>query len=234
MKNLLRRYLAVGLFALLACGTNLSQAAPGAWLTVDRDNLCVTEGAIEKASGDRLRVNVPKMRAYATMATAQSAEVRFTYLGPTGEDARLGSGEMRRQFGLKLHAQDACNLVYAIWRIEPESKLVVSVKRNLGAHSSAECGNRGYQNIKPGKASAVPRLTPGQSHTLRAEMKRDELRVFVDNHEVWNGVVGSDAATLAGPVGIRSDNAQLEFDLKARKPEGTVGQGKPCKAGDSD
>jgi hypothetical protein len=234
METLPGRCLAVGLFTLIACGTNFSQAAPGAWLTVDRDNLCVTEGAIQKASGERLRVDVPKMRSYATVATAQSAEVRFTYSGPTVKESRLGSGEMRRQFGLKLRAQDACNLVYAIWRIEPESKLVVSVKRNPGAHSSAECGNRGYQNIKPNKASAVPRLTPGQSHTLRAEMKRDELRVFVDNHEVWEGSVGADAATLAGPVGIRSDNAQLEFDLKARKPEGTTGPGKPCKAGDSD
>jgi|SRR5271165_568767 len=234
MKTRPRRCLAVGMFTLIACGTNLSQAAPGAWMTIERDNLCVTEGAIEKGSGDRLRVDAPKMRAYATVATAQSVEMRFIYSGPTSKEARLGSGEMRRQFGLKLHALDACNLVYAIWRIEPESRLAVSVKRNPGAHSSAECGNRGYQNIRPRKASAVPRLTPGQSHTLRAEMKRDELRVFVDNHEVWQGSVGADAATLAGPVGMRSDNAQLEFDLKARKPEGTAGQEKPCKAGDSD
>jgi len=234
MKTRPRRCLAVGFFGMVACGTNLSQAAPGAWMRVDRDNLCVTEGAVEKSSGDRLRVNVPKMRAYATVATAQSVEVRFTYSGPTSKAARLGSGEMRRQFGLKLHAQDACNLVYAIWRIEPESRLVVSVKRNPGAHSSAECGNRGYQNIRPNRASAVPRLIPGQSHTLRAEMKHDELRVFVDNHEVWEGSVGADAAMLAGPVGVRSDNAQIEFDLKARKPEEPNLQGKPCRAGDSD
>jgi len=234
MKGQPWRCMAVGVFALIASGTSLTQATPGAWLSLDRENLCVTEGAIEKVSGDRLRVNVPKMRAYAVVATAQSTEVRFTYLGPTGKEARLGSGEMRRQFGLKLHAQDACNLVYAIWRMEPESKLVVSVKRNPEAHSSAECGNRGYKNIKPRKASAVPRLEPGKSHTLRAEMKRDELRVFVDNREVWEGSVGADAAALTGPVGIRSDNAQLEFDLKARKPEGGTGQGKPCEAVDSD
>jgi len=160
MKTRLRRCLAVGFFSMVACGTNLSQAAPGAWMTIDRDNLCVTEGAIEKSSGDRSRVDVPKMRAYATVATAQSVEVRFTYSSPTGKEARLGSGEMRRQFGLKLRAQDACNLIYAIWRIEPESKLVVSVKRNPGAHSGAECGNRGYQNIRPNRASAVPKLIP--------------------------------------------------------------------------
>jgi hypothetical protein len=191
------------------------------WLTIHRDHLCVTEGAIENAARDRLSVNVPKMRAYVTEWTAQSAEVRFTYLGGTSKESALGSGTIRRQFGLKLHAQDPCNLVYAIWRIDPESKLVVSVKRNPSAHTSAECGNRGYENIKPRKASPVPRLGAGQSHTLRAEMKSAELRVFVDNREVWEGDVGSDAAKLEGPVGIRSDNARLEFELMAREFQGT-------------
>ncbi len=204
------------------------------WITIPRERLCVTEGALEKAGNGRMSVNVPKMRAYVSEGTSQSAEVRFTYLGGTSKESALGSGAIRRQFGLKLHAQDPCNLVCAIWRIEPESKLVVSVKRNPEAHSSAECGNRGYQNIKPSKASSVPRLMPGQSHTLRAEMNRDELRVFVDNHEVWEGSVGADAAALAGPVGIRSDNTQLEFDFKARKLEGSTGQGKSCETGDSD
>ena len=72
----------------------------------------------------------------------------------------LASGEMRRQFGLKLRAEDACNLVYAMWRIEPESKLVVSVKSNPGQHTSAQCGNRGYQNIKPLHSSPLPSLRP--------------------------------------------------------------------------
>jgi hypothetical protein len=51
-------------------------------------------------------------------------------------------------------------------------------------------------------------------------MKKEELRAFVDNHEVWEGEVGSDAATLEGPVGIRSDNAPLEFDFMVRESEG--------------
>jgi len=190
-----------------------------AWLTIQRDRLCVTEGAIESAAGDRLSVNVPKMRAYAEWTTP-SAELRFTYLGGTQKESALGSGTIRRQFGLKLLAQDPCNLVYAIWRVDPESKLVVSVKSNPGEHTSAECGNRGYKNIKPRKTSAVPHLVPGQSHTLRAEMTNSELRVFVDNHEVWEGDVGADAAKLDGPVGIRSDNARLEFDFLAREQKG--------------
>lgn len=214
-----RRLVAMRLFGLIfyslivsVIPKGFSQATPESWLTISRDNLCITEGAIEKSSSDRLRVGVPKMHAYVTEPTAQSVEVHFKYLGATSKDVPLGSGIMRRQFGFKLHAQDPCNLVYAIWRIEPESKLVVSVKRNPNQHTSAECGNRGYQNIKPRKAAPVPRVEAGQSHTLRAEMQGDELRVFVDNHPAWEGSVGADAASLDGPVGIRSDNAQIEFE----------------------
>ena len=208
------------LLSSLLLGVGFAQAPAGGWLPVDLGKLCVTEGAIDKAAGGHLSVNVPKMRAYINAWTAQAIEVRFTYLGPTGSESALGSGEMRRQFGLKLHAQDPCNLIYAMWRIDPESTLVVSVKRNPGARTSAECGNRGYENVNPSSASAVPRLRPGESHTLRAEMKKEELKIFVDNHEVWEGVVGSDAAGPQGQAGIRSDNARLEFDLKAGEYEG--------------
>jgi hypothetical protein len=219
----------------LAFGVAFAQPRSGDWLTVSHKDLCVTEGAIEKTSANRLSVNASKMRAYVNAWTAQSAEIRFTYLGGTRQQSALGSGQVRRQFGLKLHAQDACNLVYAIWRVQPESKFVVSVKRNPAAHSSSECGNRGYVTIKPRKASAVPGLQPGQSHALRAEMKKSELRIYVDDHEVWQGDVGPDAAQFVGPVGIRSDNARLEFDLKAREYEGAHPDDvKACKTGSTD
>jgi hypothetical protein len=198
-------------------------------------DFCLTEGSLTKGPGDRLTVNVPKMRAYVNRATASSVEIRFRYGGPTKEESKLGSGQVRTQFGLKLRAQDPCNLVYVMWRIEPESKLVVSVKRNPSEHTSAQCGNRGYTNIKPSKVSPVPRLGSGQSYTLRAEMKEQELRVFVDNKEVWDGNLGSDAARLLGPVGIRSDNAQLEFSYLARRPAGNnPTYVMACKSGDSD
>jgi hypothetical protein len=160
------------------------------------------------------------MRAYVNWLTAQAAEVRFTYLGPTAVQAPLGSGVIRRQFGLKLRAQDACNLVYAIWRFEPESKLVVSVKSNPGEHTSADCGNRGYRNIKAQRAKPVPSLHPGETHTLRAEMKASELSVFVDETLAWAGDLGPGVLSIDGPVGIRSDNARLEIDLRARKDDG--------------
>jgi hypothetical protein len=222
------------LLSLILLSPGLAQTPAGDFRTVNPASLCVTEGAIEKA-GDRLSVTVPKMRAYVNAWTAQSIEMRFTYLGGTNKESALGSGIVRRQFGLKLRAQDPCNLVYAMWRIDPETKLVVSVKRNPSAHTSAECGNRGYENIKPRKAAEVPSLRPGESHTLRAKMKKGELRVFVDDREVWDGDVGTDAAALAGQVGIRSDNARLEFDLKAGQYEGMhPNYLRACRTSDSD
>lgn len=208
--------LLVFLIAFRLCSA--SPVSGGKLVTIPRSSLCVTEGAIEERPGGRLGVRVPKMRAYLNALTPQSVEADFTYLGSTGNEARLGSGELRRQFGLKLRAQDACNLVYAMWRIEPESKLVVSVKSNPGQHSSAQCGNRGYRNVRPARSKPVPVLHPGSAHSLRAEMNDAEMKVFADNALVWEGSVGPDALRFDGPVGMRSDNARLEIELLAPQP----------------
>lgn len=200
-------------------------------LAIGPDRLCVTEGKLDKA-GNRLTVDSSKMRAYVTAPSSQAIAAHFTYLGPTAEQSRLGSGESRQQFGFKLHAANACNLVYAMWRFTPRPELVVSVKSNPGQTTSSQCANRGYRNIKPRVSHPVSAPRPGETHTLAAQMNGDSLRVFIDNAEVWQGSVGSDAAALNGPVGIRSDNVHLTLDLKA----GTLSGSRPqpplaCKSG---
>ena len=187
----------------------------GRTLNLARGSLCVTEGEIGVDTGNHLAVDAMKMRAYANTWTSDAIEARFTYLGGTEQESALGSGEIRRQFGLKLHAQNACNLVYAMWRIEPESKVVVSIKKNPGQTMSSECGNRGYQNIKPRHAGPVPTLRRGDTHTLSAQLHGSEMEVSIDGRSVWEGDLGPEAGDLAGPVGIRSDNIRLAFDLKA-------------------
>jgi hypothetical protein len=183
---------------------------------VSRSQLCVTEGAIGQAGDERRwSINVSKMRAYVNFMTEPVVEARFRYLGPTADEVPLGSGALRRQFGLKLRAQDACNLVYVMWRIEPESKIVVSVKSNPGQHTSDQCGNRGYRNVKPRRSLPVAALSDGGEHTLRAEMNGAQMRVLADNELVWDGSVGADALGFDGPVGIRSDNAHVEIELLA-------------------
>jgi hypothetical protein len=99
---------------LLATLATSGPSVPEATLAaIPRSRLCLIEGTIDALPGNRLSVSVPKMRAYVDFWTQSTVEARFTYLGSTGNQALLGSGELRRQFGLKLRAQDACNLVYA-------------------------------------------------------------------------------------------------------------------------
>jgi hypothetical protein len=202
-----------------------SPTSPVPMIPVPRAKLCITEGALEELKDSRLAVNVPKMRAVVAAATNQAAEARFTYLGPTHAEARLGSGEMRRQFALKLRAQDGCNLVYAVWRIKPKSELVVSVKSNPGMHASSECGNRGYKNIKPEQLSALPKLMPGDSHSLFADLVGNKLRVSVDGAVVWEGDLGPEALALDGPVGVRTDNGRFEFQFLT----GFIGEPRACR-----
>lgn len=137
-------------------------------------------GAIEERPDRHLLVTVARMRAVVASEVSHVVEARFTYLGPTAETAPLGSGEVRRQFGLKLRALDGCNFVYAMWRIAPQSKLVVSVKRNPGMHTHAECGTRGYRNVKPRLSRPVPELKLGDTHRIRAEMVGEEMKIHVE------------------------------------------------------
>lgn len=229
------RVIPTGLVFLAALGLEAAAHLSGMKLVaVSKADLCVTEGAVDELRGGSLSVAVPKMRAYVNSFTPPEVDVHFTYLGSTGNEARLGSGELRRQFGLKLRAADACNLVYAMWRIEPESKLVVSVKSNPGQHSSAECGNRGYKNIKPRRSTPVPVLRPGETHDLRAEMNGEEMRVFADNVLVWEGAVGGEALSFDGPVGMRSDNARLALELRAPEVPTRRGRAPGCRTGESE
>jgi hypothetical protein len=213
------RYAQVAI-ALVMTSVGAASASTSLPHRLSRADLCVTEGTIDELPAThRLMVDSPKMRAYVNAQPVQSVEARFSYLGATTHDVALGSGTMRRQFGLKLRAQDACNLVYAMWRIEPESKLVVSIKENPGQHLSAECGNRGYRNIKPQRSAPTPKLRPGEVHTLRAEMTPTAMNIYIDETLAWQGPLGPNVLKWDERVGIRSDNARVQFDLSARIAE---------------
>ena len=231
MTDLLRtRYLVFGL-ALAVGGLAFwaSAQTPASALTpVSREMLCVTEGALAEQNSGELSVETPKMRAYVNTETPAEAHVRFAYQGATDKDIPLGSGEMRRQFGLKLLAQDPCNLLYVMWRFEPASKIVVSVKSNPGQSTSAECGNRGYTNLKPVRGGKVRDVAVASTHTLEASLKGEELRVCADGNSVWEGTVGQGASRLKGPVGIRSDNARLRFTLRTAFTGGRAYKGGPA------
>ena len=178
-------------------------------------DLCVTNGAIHAAPDGKLQIDTPSSRAVLRFQTDPVAEIGFRYLGPSAESKPLASGELRRQIGIKLRAANTCNLVYAMWHIEPDSRVAVSVKRNPGMREHAQCHAGGYINMKQSGAPSPPRIVAGQEHVLHAELHGSNLVVSADGVEAWRGDLGQFITQFDGPVGLRTDNASFQFSYFA-------------------
>ena len=168
-------------------------------------DLCVTRGDIAQSA-----ITQPTVRAFAPSAGGDAAELAFTFGGDADTSRALANGQARRQVGLKLRAEDGCNVIYVMWRLDPKPKLDVSVKRNPGKRTHEECGADGYTKVKPQHALPVPPLAPGESHTLRAEIVGDDLSAWIDGRLSWHGRLPDEARTLSGPAGLRTDNLRLD------------------------
>ncbi|WP_244224938.1 hypothetical protein [Corallococcus sicarius] len=185
---------------------------------VPLERLTVTQGSVQEVLGrvpDGLRLGIehPRQRAFVPETTGDDVGLRFTWLGVTDPALPLASGRVREQVGLKLRARDGCNVLYAMWRIAPSAGIVVNFKRNPDDHRSGECGSDGYTTVRPRFMEPLDPLVPGQPHVLRARIDADVLTVFVDGQRVWEGVLPAEALTLEGPVGMRTDNARVRFEL---------------------
>ncbi|MCU1277039.1 MAG: hypothetical protein JWM53_585, partial [bacterium] len=176
----------------------------------------VTRGSVDPLAGGRVGVREPKMRAVVPWSDGNDAELRFTYEGQSDGAAPLASGELRKQIGLKLRAEDGCNLLYVMWRVDGKSPIVVSLKRNRGQSTHRECGARGYRNLVARAGTQPAPLVAGVEHRLHAKLDGLVLRVWVDRVLAWEGDVGADAAALRGPAGVRSDNGRFALELLAR------------------
>jgi hypothetical protein len=215
---------ALAILTLVICASRaFAQSGSGSALQeIDRSDLCVTNGNVSVLSGGWLAIDTPSsravLRAGANRSADQAAEIHFRYLGPTQTSKPLASGELRRQIGLKLQAEDTCNLIYAMWHIEPDNTVAVSVKRNAGMHTHEQCHAGGYLNIKAQRRIDLPPIRPGQTHALRAELHGNSLTVTADGSVAWSGSLGDEALSLQGPTGFRTDNARFEFKYFAVHP----------------
>jgi len=172
----------------------------------------VSDGRIEKAKGNRLMTQSKEMRATLKQDTPQHVTVSFTYFGPSREVSRLGSGEIRHQFGIKLRAQDICNLVYVMWNFDTQ-KIAISVKTNPGQRTHEECLDRGYiSDVRADIKTDPPALHVDEPHILAAELDGQHLSVTADGRVVWRGTLPALVLQFHVPVGLRSDNAQVVFD----------------------
>lgn len=205
--------------ALMVLLCLLAMVVPAAKAQVQRDDFDVSDGKIERSTDGHLMVLTKEMRATLKFLTPQSVNLKFTYLGPTSDVSRLGNGEVRSQFGIKLRAQDTCNVVYVMWHFAPDQKIAVSVKRNPGKRTHEECLDNGYINgLKPLVLALPKNIRPSdQSHSFTASMNGSDLTVTADGIVVWKGDLGRVALEFNGPVGLRSDNADLVFEFWASR-----------------
>ncbi len=187
---------------LAACGHD--KAPPAILVPVAPASLCVTKGELTGTA-----VDAPTFRAFSRESTGDAASLVFTTHGETSTTRELASGQLRRQIGLKLRAEDGCNLVYVMWRLDPKPQIEVSVKSNPNLHDSKDCGANGYTKVRPDRS--VRDLRAGERHELRAEISGDALTATIDGTVVWHGDLPDEARTLAGPAGLRSDNLAYEI-----------------------
>jgi len=199
---------------------------------IDTPALCVTKGKVTETK----RIDVPTFRAVAPGHAGDAAAMKVVVYGSSGTSRALASGQERRQVGLKLRAQDGCNLVYVMWRLDPKPKLEVSVKRNPGERTAKECGADGYTKVKPWRTKRLPDLIDSREHELRAEITDSALVATVDGVVVWEGTLPAMAADLSGPAGLRSDNLSLDLvSLAVETREEAAGDVKPtCLTDESD
>jgi len=187
--------------------------AGGGLAPVGPDAMCVTLGETRPLGDGRFAVEASKVRGYGIRTDGRAAELRFVYRGPSKEVSRLGSGKVFHQLGLKLEAQDGCNVLYVMWRLEPATGVEVLVKRNPGQSVHDECGNRGYRKVKPSVVRPLPALRPGSAHRLAAELTGARLVARVDGQPVLEAEVGE--LGFSGPAGFRTDNVAAELELRA-------------------
>ena len=71
----------------------------------------------------------------------------------------------------------------------------------------------------------LPRIMPGEAHALRAELRGDKLTVTADGRVAWEGTLAVEAATIDGPMGLRTDNARFAFDYYVEQRSSTEQSG---------
>jgi hypothetical protein len=209
--------------------------APISLRAVSAKDVCVTLGKFRAPAPPSTPLGVDSAQFRATLAGTggQSVALGFRFLGPSAEVVALASGERRAQLGLKLLAQDTCNLLYVMWRSAPRSELVVSLKSNPGQTRHVECGSRGYTRLRSERALPVPPLAPDSVHRLQASVFQGALQVRVDEALVWQGRLSGAALQLRGASGLRSDNVRFDVLELSADPEPSPRLSTRCAAGEN-
>lgn len=181
-------------------------AAPKPSLLSSVGILKATDGAYQTESNE--------LRARQDGAGGKKIEVAFTYNGYSDTIKKLGSGIVRHQFGIWVNAENQCNLIYAMVRVDKAPVVSVQQKFNPGKSTHEGCKNNGYRTLKPSLTNVLPikTLPVGSTVKLRGEITDNRFSVFIDDILVWRGdvEVSKDPAAYAG---VRSDNVKLGIQM---------------------
>lgn len=171
---------------------------------------CLSAGAGSWRDG-ALAIEAPITRGVWPGTDGERAGIEVEVLGPTGQQAPAASGRVLQQVGLKLRAQDPCNVLYVMWPAAPATGLRILVKANEGRSAFAQCGAKGYATIRPDSTAPFAPLRAGEPRRMEAAITGGQLSVAIDGHTVWSGTIGAAAAALAGPAGFRVDNLRVQL-----------------------
>lgn len=171
---------------------------------------CLSAGAGSWRDG-ALLIEAPITRGIWPGTDGERAGIEVEVIGPTGQQAPAASGRVLQQVGLKLRAQDPCNVLYVMWPAAPATGLRVLVKANEGRSAFAQCGAKGYATLRPDATAGFAPLRAGEPRRLEAFIADRHLSVAIDGHTVWSGAIGAAAAALAGPAGFRTDNLRVQL-----------------------
>lgn len=190
----------------LTLGVAMAEPRPASKATI-----CVTTGDIDVEPDGHYLIESGASRAVVRDGDDDYVGIVFEYLGPSKDETALAAGNKRRQLGLKLQAQDSCNVVYVMWPVDGARELVVTSKVNRGQSAHAECGVKGYEALTPLMSRPVAPIVVGQPRRLEAKIDKRVLAVHVDGQLVWRGDAGRRTADLFGYPGLRTDNVRMRF-----------------------
>jgi len=143
-------------------------------------------------------VTEPSVRAVVPGTQPDGAILSFVYQGPTELRSALGSGQIRHQVAIKLHAMDGDNVLYCAWRWLPDGPRIQVQTKLDGEY---------HQPTQVYVARPVGSPVVGRRYALEAHVSGVVARVWIDGEIVWVGAVHPPPPH--GLAGFRTDNAAL-------------------------
>ena len=159
---------------------------------VGHDELCVTNGEVTTGAG-RFAIDTPSSRAVVRRMSAaaadQVAQIRFRYLGPSTADKPLASGQLRHPDRIEARGREHLqpHLRHVAHRAGCPSRCGSSAIPACTCTASA--APAATFSVKAPSRVEPPLIQQGETHTLRAALRGQELTVVADDKPAWHAML---------------------------------------------